>query len=329
MSVQDRETAHETKRVFAQMRFSVIIPVYNKGQYVKKALESVLSQTWPDYELIVVDDGSMDDSLSIVKSVLGGSTIYYQIIHQENAGVSTARNNGVAASHGDYLCFLDADDWWTPSFLEKMDRLICDYPDAGIYGVNYYIVQHGESRVAVHYAHTGYINYCQSYRKLQMPLWTGAVCIPHPVFSETGGFKPFLKLGEDFDVWIRIALKYKVAFSEDPLAFYNQDVDPQWRGVGRLTAPEFHMLWNLDYLADEEKNNPDYKRLIDELRTLCLLPYYLSKQYREAAKSELKKVDWSKQPAHIRRVYGCPLFLLKSWFFLRKAGSFVKQRLRH
>ena len=129
------------------MRFSVIIPLFNKAPYVKKALESVSDQSFRDFELIVVDDGSTDDSLSVAKSVLEGSAIDYQLIHQENAGVSTARYNGVATSHGDYICFLDADDRWTSSFLERMDVLIREYPNAGIYGTNYYIVKHGEKRI--------------------------------------------------------------------------------------------------------------------------------------------------------------------------------------
>ena len=82
------------------MRFSVIIPLYNKAPYVKKAIESVLAQTWRDFELVVVDDGSSDDSYAIADSVLKECAIPYQLIHQNNAGVSTARNNGVAASHG-------------------------------------------------------------------------------------------------------------------------------------------------------------------------------------------------------------------------------------
>ena len=119
------------------MRFSVVIPLYNKAPYVKKALESVFAQTFRDFELIVVDDGSTDDSLNVAKEVLDASGIYHQLIHQDNAGVSTARNNGVASSNGDYICFLDADDWWAPNFLERMDWLIKEYPEAGIYGVNY------------------------------------------------------------------------------------------------------------------------------------------------------------------------------------------------
>ena len=87
------------------MRFSVIIPVYNKGPYIKKALESVMGQSFRDFELVVVDDGSADDSYAVAKSVLDDSSIKYLLLRQENAGVSTARNNGVAASSGDYICF--------------------------------------------------------------------------------------------------------------------------------------------------------------------------------------------------------------------------------
>lgn len=310
------------------MRFSIIIPLYNKAPYIQKALESVFAQTFQDFELIVVDDGSKDSSYESAKEILTRSVVNYQLIHQENTGVSTARNNGVAASHGDFLCFLDADDWWAPTFLEKMDYLIRDYPEAGIYGTNYYYVKNGRQRVCVTTAETGYINYCQVYaEKLQMPLWTGAVCVPRAIFEEMGGFRPHLKLGEDFDLWIKIALKYKVAFLNEPHSYYFQDSDATWRLVGKLHDPKSHMLWNLDYLSDEENNNPDYKRLIDNLRTYSLLPYYMSAQYHDAAKQELAKVDWSRQPQKIRRLYKQPVFLLKCRQAFLKCGSSVKQWL--
>ena len=249
------------------------------------------------------------------------------LLRQQNAGVSTARNNGVAASKGDYICFLDADDWWEPTFLEEMNQLIEDYPDAGIYGANYYYVKNGKKRVQLD-APTGYINYCKVYaEKLCMPLWTGAVCIPRAIFDETGGFKSHLKLGEDFDVWIRIALKHKVVFLNKPLSNYNQDVDVAQRGIGRLRDPKTHMLWNLDYLVDEERTNPDYKQLIDNLRTYSLMPYYLSKTYQAAAKQELAKVDWSKQPSRIYKEYQRPVWFLKTKRRFMKFGSKVKQWL--
>lgn len=310
------------------MRFSIIIPLYNKAPYIQKALESVFAQTFQDFELIVVDDGSKDSSYESAKEILARSVVNYQLIHQENAGVSTARNNGVAASRGDYLCFLDADDWWAPTFLEKMDRLIRDYPDAGIYGTNYYYVKNGRQNVCVTTAETGYINYCQVYaQKLQMPLWTGAVCVPRTIFDEMGGFRPHLKLGEDFDLWIKIALKYKVVFLNEPHSYYFQDSDATWRLVGKLHDPKYHMLWNLDYLSEEEKNNLDYKLLIDNIRTYSLLPYYLSEQYHDAAKQELTKVYWSRQPPTIRRLYKQPVLLLKCRQAFLKCGSRVKQWL--
>ena len=308
------------------MRFSVIIPLYNKGPYVSKALESVISQSFRDFELIVVDDGSTDDSFSVAKSTIDSSDVDHLLISQANAGVSTARNNGVSASHGDYICFLDADDWWAPTFLERMDRLIKEYPEAGIYGTNYFYVKNGRQRVCVTTAETGYIDYCKVYaEKLQMPLWTGAVCMPRKVFDEFGGFRPCLKLGEDFDLWIKVALKYKVAFLNEPLSYYFQDADTAWRLVGRLHRPEEHMLWNLDYLKDEEKSNPDYKRLIDNLRTYGLLPYYLSKQYNAAAKQELAKVDWDNQPGQVRRQYKMPVLFLRFRQLFMKLGSHLKQ----
>lgn len=310
------------------MRFSVIIPLYNKAPYLKKALESVFGQTFQDFELIVVDDGSIDESYLVAKQLLENSGIKYQLIHQDNAGVSVARNNGVAASHGDYVCFLDADDWWALDFLEKMNIMIREYPEAGIYGSNYYYVKSGRQKVCVTTAESGYINYCRVYsERLQMPLWTGAVCIPRPIFDEMGGFKPQLKLGEDFDLWIRIARKYKVAFLNEPHSFYSQDSDATWRLIGKLHHPKNHMLWNLDYLSDEEKTNPDYKKLIDGLRTYSLLPYYLSKQYHGDAKRELAKVDWDRQPRKIQNLYKCPVFLLKCRQVFLKSGSNIKQWL--
>ncbi len=313
------------------MRFSVIIPLYNKAPYIEKALQSVWEQTFDDFEVIVVDDGSSDDSYSIAKSVLEASEKQFKLIHQDNAGVSTARNNGVAASHGEYICFLDGDDWWAPTFLEKMDSLIREYPEAGIYGTNYYYVKNGRQRVCVKTAETGYINYCKVYSEgMAMPLTSISIAMPREVFAESGGFRKGLKMGEDFDLWIRIALKHRVAFLNEPLAYYNNDSNPAWRGIKKLHDPSSHMLWNLDYLADEEARNPDYKHLVDNLRVYSLLPYYLSKEYRETAKKELNKVDWTLQDTKTRRQYSQPIALLKAKMAFRKCGSAVKQWiLRH
>lgn len=313
------------------MRFSVIIPLYNKAPYVEKALRSVLAQTFLDYELIVVNDGSKDDSLSVAQRVLDGSQAI--IINQENSGVSTARNNGVAASHGDYICFLDADDWWEPTFLEKMSALVDEYPDAGIYGSGYFLVKNGKRRIApigvLETFERGHIDYCSVYaRTLCMPLTSISVAIPRKVFNESGGFKPHLKLGEDFDLWIRIALENKVAFLNMPLAYYNQDVDLANRGTRKLQEPQYHMLWNLDYLEDNEKQDPDYKQLIDNLRTYGLFPYYLSEDYHKAAKEQLDKVDWSRQDKKWSKLYSKPLWYLRFRQNILILASTVKAKIQ-
>lgn len=315
------------------MRFSIIMPLYNKAPYVAKAIGSVLSQTFTDYEMVILDDGSSDDSYDVALKAIEGRANCH-IHRQQNAGVSTARNKAAALSQGDFLCFLDADDWWEPAFLAKMSELINEYPEAGIYGTGYTIINETKHRTRVASIgvepgfEKGYINYCKVYANgIYMPLWTGAVCVPSGIYKEMGGFKPFLKLGEDFDLWIRIALKYKVAFLNAPLSNYFQDSTPQWRAVGHLQKPSAHMLWNLGYLEEEENNNSDYKQLIDNLRTFGLLPYYISKLYREDARRELDKVDWSRQPKKTRDLYNKPVSYLRLRQSLLSIGSFAKQYL--
>ena len=313
------------------MKFSVIIPLYNKAPYVSKAIESVLTQTFTNYELLVVDDGSKDESASVAtKSIEGRRNC--QLIQQENAGVSVARNKGVDASHGDFICFLDADDWWEPTFLEEMDKFVSEFPDAGIYGTNYIIVNETRHKTRVAMVgvepgfEKGYIDYCQVYAKtMYMPLWTGAVCVPRRVFDEMCGFPRGIKLGEDFLLWIRVVLKYKVAFLNKPLSNYNQDVDGENRGVGRLHEPKNHMLWNLGFLAEEEKNNPELKQLLDNLRTFSLMPYLLSNEYHDLAQQELDKVDWTKQPDKVGKRYHKPLFLMRVDKVMKSIGSSLKR----
>ncbi len=313
------------------MMFSVVIPLYNKAPYIAKAIQSVLAQTFNDYELIIVDDGSKDNSADVAAHAIEGHA-NCRLIRQENEGVSMARNNGVAASHGDFLCFLDADDWWDSHFLDELSKLIIEYPEAGIYGTNYTIVNETKHKTRVSPIgvepgfEKGYINYCQVYAKtMAMPLWTGAVCIPRNVFDEMNGFLKGVKLGEDFLLWIHVALKYKVAFLNKSLSNYNQDVDAANRGVGRLYKPEEHMLWNLTDLEPLERIDEDYKHLIDRLRANSLLKYYVSSEYHAAAKQELVKIDWHDKGLRNVFLYRMPRFLVKLIVNARTIGSQVKR----
>lgn len=311
--------------------FSVIIPLYNKAPYVRKTIESVLRQTYGDYELIIIDNGSTDGSNRIVAQFTDPRIRIVRL--EENVGVSNARNKGVELSTAPYISFLDADDWWEPTFLEEMAALIERHPDAGIYGTGYYIVKNGKKRVAPIGVGDGFaegeINYCRVYAKtLCMPLTSITVAMPRVVFDESGGFKPHLKLGEDFDLWIRIALKHKVVFLNKPLSNYNQDVDVTYRGTHHLHDPKEHMLWNLGYLEPEEKANPDYKQLIDNLRTYSLWPYYLDRKYHTEAQQELSKVEWDKLTPHWCTLYNRPLWLMRIHDRLLKVAIRIKKALR-
>lgn len=301
--------------------FSVIIPLYNKAPYVAKAIESVLGQTYRDFEVIVIDDGSTDQSLEVAKTFENKSIT---IISQPNSGVSTARNNGVKLAKHPYICFLDADDWWHPTFLEEMKRLITDFPDAGIYGSGYYIVKNGQERIAPIGVPQGFergiIDYCEVYAKtLCMPLTSISVVIPKHIFDEEEGFKSQLKFGEDFDLWIRIALKHKVILVNKPLAYYNQDVDVNNRGVAvhKTYSPVNHFIFNLDYLYDNEKNNHRLKILLDKLRVYILLKYRMQRAFPKEYNAEIKKVDFSVQPLGVRLQYYLPIWFLKQYYGLK------------
>ena len=299
--------------------FSVIIPLYNKAPYIAKAIESVLGQTYRDFEVIVIDDGSTDQSLEVAKTFENKSIT---IISQPNSGVSTARNNGVKLAKHPYICFLDADDWWHPTFLEEMKQLITDFPDAGIYGSGYYIVKNGKERIAPIGVPQGFelgiIDYCEVYAKtLCMPIWTGAVIVPKNIFDEEGGFKSQLKLGDD--LWIRIVLKHKAILVNKPLAYYNQDVDVNNRGVAvhKIYSPVNHFIFNLDYLYDNEKNNHRLKILLDKLRVYILLKYRMQRAFPKEYNAEIKKVDFSVQPLGVRLQYYLPVWFLKQYYGLK------------
>ena len=312
------------------MHFSIIIPLYNKAAYVKKAIESVLSQTFTDYELIIVDDGSTDNSSEIVATTLEGRRNCL-LLKQENAGVSVARNNGVAASEGEYLCFLDADDWWETPFLEEMYGLINRIPHAGIYGTNYWIVKNGKKKIASIRIDDGFtegtINYCQVYAKtLCMPLWTGAVCMPRSIFDEMNGFNPNLKLGEDFDLWIRIALKYPVVFLNKPFSNYYQDADTIFRGSRQKKYdPESFMTFHFDQFCNLEKTDPDLKKLLDRIRVYTLMNFRKKNLFPEKVQVEIEKVDFSNVDPIYRFYYQAPFWMvniylntLQSLYWLKK-----------
>ncbi len=321
--------------------FSIIIPLYNKAPYICKALEGVLAQTYPDYECIVMDDGSTDNSQIIVSNWLSkyrtDCSGRFHLLSQPNQGVAMARNNAAKAAKGGYLCFLDADDWWEPTFLQEMAQLIHDYPDAGLYFTNYIYYKPGKTRIALHLP-SGYINYPRAYYESKIMLATSSSSsMPKRIFEEMGGFPIGVKLGEDFLLWAQTAIHYPVAYSDKPVAFFNNDVPPSMRATRRMYPPQCHMLWHLDSIKTPLRNGinshnsqiflSDWECLFDMLRVNGLLDYWLSPQYHDMAKAELSKVDWSRQPRSVIRTYRTPLCLLRAKRKIMQMGSFFKQKL--
>ena len=322
-------------------KFSVIVPLYNKAPYVKKALDSVISQTFSDWECIIVDDGSTDNSAIICEKYLKDKfetinlKLEIRILRQPNSGVAKARNVGVENSQGEYLCFLDADDWWEANFLEEMDRLITEYPEAGLYATNYVYYKPGKTHVALK-LERGYMNYPDAYLHGEMSVWTGASCMPRKVFDEMGEFPVGIKLGEDFLLWAKTAIKYKVAFCEKPLAYYNNnDVPAHLRATRNLHAPEHNMLFHLDPIEEEihktsnitHNTSAAWTQLLDKLRINGLMDYWLDERYHAAAAAELAKIDWSKQSKNAKAQYEKPIWLLNAKRRFMQFGSFVKQSM--
>lgn len=311
--------------------FSVVIPLYNKAQYIEKAVESVLRQTYTTFELIIVDDGSTDNSLEKVALFTDSRLTIHT---QQNSGVSTARNNGVRQAVFNYVAFLDADDWWEPDFLKEATNLIYNYNDADLFGTNYFYVKNGKARVEYKGLPdtfcSGYIDYILLYgTSLCVLLNSSFVIVKKKAFDQVGGFKHNLRLGEDFDLWIRLALIGKVAYLNKPLAYSNQDVNESDRAIGfyKLYDPNSHFIFNLSYLKDTEQASVDLKRLLDGLRVRSLLPYHLSGSYPTAVKSVLQEVDFSHQPDYFKYLYHSPLPLVRLYFGFRRVGSVVKQYL--
>jgi len=208
------------------VRFSVVIPLYNKAAFIRRSLDSVLLQTLEDYEIIVVDDGSTDGGPDLVA---GYDNHRIKLVRQENRGVSATRNRGIGEASGKWIAFLDADDAWKPNYLQKILMLTEKYPEAGAYATAYEIIMHSGKVVYPKYKAIppspwqGLLsNYFHSALGAP-PVWTSATTVPKHIINKVGGFHLGVPLGEDLDMWGRIALRYPIAFCNEIAASYIQD----------------------------------------------------------------------------------------------------------
>jgi len=209
------------------VRFSIIIPLYNKANYIEKTLQSVLNQTYPEFEVLVINDGSTDNSLKVVKQI---NDYRVKIFSKENEGVSATRNFGIEKAQHDYIAFLDADDLWLPDYLDAICKLIQFYPNAGVFATLYYVnkkIDGSDFELKKETSNFGdtilIVDYCKDLiERIVTPLWTGSICVNKKCFVDSGSFPIGVKRGEDLDMWLRLSLNTSIAVLNSQLVIYNQ-----------------------------------------------------------------------------------------------------------
>lgn len=249
---------------------SVIIPLYNKAKYIGRTLASVLGQTWQDFEVIVVDDGSTDDGGAVVQAC-GDPRV--RLIRQANQGPGAARNRGIRLSAGSYLTFLDADDEWLPGFLKRAVDVLSDTDECPVFVTNHFLGE-GADTYLEHHPNLPLRGHCAlptdappETVKACIDLFAqGAAVVRREVTDHLGGYCEGGTYGEDAYLWLRVLLNYPLCVCEEPLLrlWYDSSV----LGHGRAGAYPVHSLVqrSVEVLAD----CPDCYRPLTE----AALDYY-------------------------------------------------------
>lgn len=201
------------------MLISIVIPLYNKQKYIARTIQSVLNQTYTFFELIIVNDGSTDDSVKVVNS-FHDSRI--RLIQQENGGVSKARNNGVLNAQGDWVAFLDADDEYEISFIEEVQLFVQNYKKDGLVfvGANYYINSKEQIAFSVSYKSNIY-NYFELFDNLRTPNHSSTTLVNRLAFLQSGGFPERVKHYEDWITWFKLGIIGDFGYINKPLGIYH------------------------------------------------------------------------------------------------------------
>lgn len=241
--------------------FSVIIPLYNKEKYIETTLRSVVAQTFDDFEIIIVDDGSTDASLRMA-SQFEDSRI--TIIQQKNQGTATARNIGIANAKSNYIALLDADDAWYDNHLFELKKQIDTFPDAGLYCNNYEVILKNNfcQKASFNFKYDKDILIVEDFFKasiINCVAWTSAVGFSKEKFNNIGKFNTKFKTAQDLDLWIRFALRYKVSFNPTITMSYKLFIGDS------LSKHEYNTIRHafINHYAIEEKQNPSLKLYLD------------------------------------------------------------------
>lgn len=264
---------------------SIIIPTYNRSKYICRAIDSALAQTYPETEIIVIDDGSTDDTPSVLKPYM--PKIKY--VHQQNGGISAARNRGIKESAGKYIAFLDSDDQWAPQKLAIQVAILEKDPKIGIVHNKLIIVNDAGERVGMKPSRESGRNF-KELIEIGGDLPTSSVITRRECFQTAGLFDEHLKVMEDFEMWLRIARTYDVhEVREEGLAFYyrhNQQITQNRVKVYEGTVMLHEKILN-EY--PEAPRRLTIQR-IAENQYMLARAYYDQKEYRPALSHGLRAI---------------------------------------
>ena len=206
------------------MQFSIIVPLYNKENFISNSIYSIINQNHKDFEILIINDGSTDNSLKNVEMIKDNRL---RIINQKNNGVSSARNRGVSESKYDFVAFLDADDLWETEYLSEIIKLIQDFPECGLYTTSY--ISKREDKQLDHRSKIvpnnfrGIIDDYFDFINHNQAFCSSSVVARKNIFEKVGLFPEGIIKREDYDTWIRFFLYSKIVFINSPLIIYLHD----------------------------------------------------------------------------------------------------------
>lgn len=232
-------------------RISIIIPAYNALRFLPQTVASALAQTWQDFELLVVDDGSTDATSAWVAQHPDARV---QLIQQTNQGAATARNTGIAATRGAYIAFLDADDLWEPTKLEKQVECLEAQPKVGLVHTAIRYIDENNREINRELGTQGDGDVWKEV-VVYNPVRCGSTpLIRRACFEKVGVFDPGFSFAEDWDMWIRIAAHYHFAVLNEPLVLYRQHEDNMTKGYQAI-MPNFIRIIERAFQNAAAENN--------------------------------------------------------------------------
>ena len=240
----------------ASESISVVIPLYNKEAEVERALLSVVEQSLAVGEIIVVNDGSTDNSEAVVKAFIERHPeVNIRVITQENRGVSAARNRGIEEARGEYVALLDADDWWLSNYIAEVCRLMEYYPDCDAYSTAFDIVNIKNHTRANVPTTEGYINPAREALMRRFPIIPSTATLRRSTVQECGGFPEGMRIGEDQWLWVKMMQQgAQFAFSPMSLVRYSRTASNRSASIYRAEESAHSIAQLYDPKQDEALN---------------------------------------------------------------------------